>query len=99
MCIELIRNYDDVFYWKDKNECDFISRNFQAGDQAIQVCHTLTVTNRQRELTGLKSACNALSLKHGTIITLNQSEQFVYQKLEVQVLPLHEWLLSNNKLS
>ena len=96
VCIELIRRHGEIFYWKDHNECDFIIHDPQHGSQAIQVCYELDEMNKNRELAGLKSGCEYLSLNHGLILTRDQTDQFDYNHLTVNIVPVYEWLLGSS---
>ncbi|MDZ7333151.1 MAG: ATP-binding protein [candidate division KSB1 bacterium] len=94
VCIELMRRHGEIFYWKDHNECDFIIYNPQQSSQAIQVCYELDEMNRNRELAGLKSGCDYLNLKQGLILTYDQTDQFIHNGIQVNVIPVYEWLLN-----
>ncbi|NOY58585.1 MAG: ATP-binding protein [Calditrichaeota bacterium] len=94
VCVELVRRSNEVFYWKNHNECDFIIYDPRQGSQAIQVCYILDENNRGRELAGLKAGCDFLKLKEGLILTLNQKDQFEYKGLTVSVMPAYQWLLN-----
>jgi predicted AAA+ superfamily ATPase len=72
---------------RDAWECDFITN-----DQAIQVCARLTPENRDRELSGLREACDLPGSRRPLIITLDQRDQLVCEDLEVAVVPAWEWL-------
>jgi predicted AAA+ superfamily ATPase len=92
--LELRRKEKDIFFFKDKSECDFIVRQGSEVKEAIQVCADLSDSKtRNRELRGLMACCNEFGLRHGTIITLNGSEEFEQNGIAVTVLPLYRWLL------
>ncbi|HEX9972989.1 MAG TPA: hypothetical protein VGD14_13040, partial [bacterium] len=63
---------------------------------AIQVCYELDEMNKNRELAGLKSGCEYLSLNHGLILTRDQTDQFDYNHLTVNIVPVYEWLLGSS---
>ena len=96
VCVELVRRFNKVFYWKNHNECDFIIYDPRQGSQAIQVCYTLDENNRGRELAGLKAGCDFLKLKKGLILTFDQTDQFEYKNLTVNIVPVYQWLLNKN---
>ncbi|NTW84456.1 MAG: ATP-binding protein, partial [Chlorobiaceae bacterium] len=92
--LELRRKEKDIFFFKDKSECDFIVRQGTEVKEAIQVCADISDSiTRNRELRGLTACCNEFGLRHGTIITLNGSEEFEQNGIAVTVMPLYRWLL------
>jgi len=91
--VELLRRFASVFYWRNHYECDLIAYGDSLETQVFQVCHQLDENNRARELSGLKAACDLLGKKAGIILTFDQADRFEYSGLQVQVVPVHEWLL------
>ncbi|TLU88500.1 MAG: ATP-binding protein [Chlorobium sp.] len=92
--LELKRREKDIYFFKDKSECDFIVRQGMEVKEAIQVCADLSDSKtRNRELRGLMACCSEFGLRHGTIITLNGSEEFEQNGITVSVTPLYRWLL------
>jgi predicted AAA+ superfamily ATPase len=63
----------DIFVYNEQKECDFITK--QGGEfVAIQVCHTITLKNRAREIEGLELGMTTSKAKRGIIITYDQAE-------------------------
>jgi predicted AAA+ superfamily ATPase len=92
--LELKRREKDIYYFKDKSECDFIVKQGFDITAAIQVSASISdTTTRQRELRGLTECCNKFGLPRGLIITFNGSEEFEHKGIAVQVMPLYRWLL------
>ncbi len=91
VCIHLKRNNHELFYFRDKYECDFIAGS-DSGYYAIQVCYELHEMNRERELRGLAEAMNKLELHNGTIITIDQEEEVIVDGKEVSIIPAYKWL-------
>jgi len=89
--IELLRKGFEVFYYRNKYECDFIVRAKKYS--AIQVCYELTASNRKREVTGLMDAMKKFRLKNGIILTIDQEEKFRIQQRQIIVRPVWKWLL------
>jgi uncharacterized protein len=58
--LQLRREGKQIFYFKEKNECDFIVKEKNAITQAIQVCYDLTEDNKKREIDGLMEALEQL---------------------------------------
>lgn len=83
-----------IYFHKERKECDFILREGNQIIQAIQV--TTSISNkevRKREVDGLLEAMEAYNLDHGYILTENESEEIEIGKLRVKVLPIWKWLL------
>lgn len=68
VAIELFRRETELYYFKDKKECDFIVKQGPRPTHAIQVCWELTKHNEKRELAGVTEACNSLNLPSGVIL-------------------------------
>jgi len=84
----------EIYFFKDKSECDFIVKTGFDVTEAIQVSATLSdAKTRHRELRGLTDCCNKFSLRRDLIITLNGSEEFEHHGIAVTVMPLYRWLL------
>lgn len=86
--LELKRRNNEVYYFRDKNECDFIVCTNGKPVEAIQVCYELTESNKDREIKGLDEAVDSLKLKKGTIITFDQDDRVENKKL----IPAWKWL-------
>lgn len=89
----LRRKFKDIFYFQDKNECDFIIKEKDKITQAIQVCYDFNEENKTREISGLMSALKEFNLKKGFILTYNQDDEFLIEDKEIKVLPVWKWLL------
>lgn len=92
--LELKRRSENVYYFRERKECDFV----RVGDRMtphgiIQVCHELTERNRDREISGLLEAAEALGQKKGLILTLDQRDEFEAGGVQISVQPVWEWLL------
>jgi len=93
VAIELFRRGIETYYFKNKNECDFIIKQGHSPTHAIQVCWELTNRNEKREIAGLMDACSALDLTSGIILTYVQEEEREKDGLKISVLPVWKWLL------
>lgn len=85
----------DIFFYKDKKECDFIRLAPGGKPEAYQVAYDLaSADTRKREIDGLIEACQCLGLTSGTIITM--SEEFEEQTggVQIQALPFYKWALA-----
>ncbi len=91
--IELKRKNKGAYYYGNKNECDFVIKDGTKISQAIQVCHTLDNTNRDREVNGLLEALNTFKLKEGLILSFEQTEELTINQKKIKILPVVRWLL------
>jgi len=83
----------EVFYFREKGECDFIARDGRNALSAIQSCLELNEDNKARELSGLLEAMERLGLPSGTIVTLAQEDSFTLKGKRVRVVPAWKWKL------
>ncbi|MHC1776157.1 MAG: ATP-binding protein [Lentimicrobium sp.] len=90
--LHLRRNFKQVFYYKDRGECDFIVIEKNIATQAIQVCLTINDENFIREYNGLSEAMQQLGLKEGTIVTLDQSDRFEKDDYIITMVPAYEYM-------
>jgi len=90
--LELKRRAQEIYYFKDKNECDFIIKEKNKITQAIQVCFKIDQNNRERELAGLREAMKKFDLQKGLILTKTQEEQ-IGENNEIEIKPIWKWLL------
>ncbi len=90
--IELKRRGKEVYYYSDKNECDFIIKEGTRITEAMQVCHEFNEENREREISGLLEAMGKFKLKQGVILTDDQTEEISIGNKRIKVLPVWRWL-------
>ncbi len=91
----LRRRFKDIFYFQEKNECDFIVKEKDKITRAIQVCFDLNEENKEREIEGLVSALKKFGLNNGLILTFNQEDEFLIEGKKLIVWPVWRWLLEN----
>lgn len=96
VAIELYRRGQETYYFKGRNECDFIVKAGPRPTEAIQVCWKLTPRNEKRELAGLAEALRTLELTTGTILTFAQAGEREMAGQAIQVQPVWRWLLDEN---
>jgi predicted AAA+ superfamily ATPase len=94
--IELKRRRYNVFYFREKNECDFILEQNGSITDIIQVCSELTRENESRELMGLVEAAQIFNLKKGLLITYDLEKTIDFKNIEIQMIPAWKWLLTKN---
>ena len=84
---------NEVFYYANPNECDFVVSKNRKVTHAIQVCYDLNEGNREREISGLMNALKEFKLKEGLILTNNQEEEIKMSGRKIKILPVWKWLL------
>jgi predicted AAA+ superfamily ATPase len=97
--MHLRRRYRQVFYYRDRGECDFVVQEKERIVAAIQVCHTVNDENFGREYEGLVDAMRAFGLSEGVIVTLDQSDLFERDGMSVRVVPADEYLRTGISIS
>jgi predicted AAA+ superfamily ATPase len=95
--IELKRREHEIYYHKEKKECDFVIYDKGKITQAIQVCYELHEDNKKREFEGLLEAMKKYKLKEGLLLTNDEEEELVLEGKKIHVLPVWKWLLSEGK--
>lgn len=92
--LQLRRQTKDIFYHKNKHECDFVLTKSGRVTQALQVCQRMDdIKTRDREINGLKEAMESYNLKTGYIITDDDEETMTINGLNIHVIPCWKWLL------
>ena len=96
VAIELFSRDMEIYYFKNRNECDFIVKQGPRPTHVIQVCWELTKRNEKRELAGIADALRSLDLTSGVILTYAQEEEREVNGRRVSVLPVWKWLLADD---
>lgn len=91
--IELRRRGKNLYYFKDKVECDFLIQEKNKIVQALQVTQKIDKTNEEREFNGLIIALDRLNVKNGLILTENQDEVRTINSHKIIIKPIWRWLL------
>jgi len=93
----LKRKNQDLSYFQDKGECDFLIKNLLKITEAVQVTCELNDNNSKREIEGLLGAMEEFNLKKGLIITENTQKDLEYKidkrRVKIKVVPIWQWLL------
>jgi hypothetical protein len=98
--LELKRHSYEIYFHKQKYECDFVLKQGTKIVAALQVCLSLqNAVTKKRELQGLLEAMEDYGLKQGLILTENDkisTEQLHYnnKKYTIHVIPIWWWLLN-----
>jgi len=96
--IELIRRGYEVWYFRDKGECDFIARKPDSM-VAMQVCYEVTAENYTREINGLIEALEKTGAETGILLTMNQRALPYHEQTaekNIQIIPAWEWFTSSS---
>ena len=84
----------EIYFHKEKKECDFIVREGNRITQAIQVTTGLSDREvRNREIEGLLEAMRTYDLRDGIILTANEQEVIETDGFQISVIPIWKWLL------
>lgn len=93
--VELKRRGEDVFYFREGKECDFILRKGMKITEAIQVASRLDdPKTKKREIEGLLEALKKFKLKKGLIITENSEGEVKTKNKQIIIIPAWKWLLA-----
>lgn len=95
--IELKRRKKEIYYYADKNECDFVLRQGIKITEAVQVCYELNEEDKEREINGLLEALEKFKLKEGLILTYDQEDELTLKNKKIKIMPIWKWLLEKNE--
>ena len=85
----------EVFFYKDRKECDFIRLTPGGKPAAYQASYDLSAADtKKREFDGLVEACKRLGLKSGTVITMSDEYEEEMGGVKIQVAPFYKWALT-----
>jgi len=85
----------EIYFHKDKKECDFILREGNQIVQAIQVTTNLSDEEvKNREINGLVEAISSYNLQEGLILTENEQASMEVNGFLITIIPIWKWLLS-----
>lgn len=92
--LHLRRKTSNIYYYKEKGECDFVITEKGKVCQVVQVCHQITDQNFTREYNGLLEAMTTFKLTEGVIVTSNQADSFEEGGKSIRMIPASEFLLA-----
>ena len=92
--LHLRRKYRDIYYFKERYECDFLIREKGKITGVFQVCLELNDDNKDREIKGLQEALEKLNLDRGTILTFNQEDELIVSGKRIKIKPVWKWLVA-----
>ena len=86
----------EIYFHKDKKECDFLIREENKITQAIQVTTSLSNPKvKDREVSGLLEAMQAHNLTTGLILTENDQTTLTVDNYKIDIIPIWKWLLQS----
>lgn len=92
--LELKRRYKDIYYFEEKNECDFIIKSGRTITKAFQVADSLSnPQTKNREFEGLLAAMDFFGLKKGYILTTDTEQQIIKENKQITIIPFWKWSL------
>ena len=95
--LEMKRRGEEIYFFKEKFECDFIVKRGNTVAAAVQVAYSLTEEKtKKREIRGLVGACQEFGLKSGVMITNDPADEFIVERIKIRSVPLSLWLLSGD---
>ena len=89
--LELRRRYQEIYYFKNNDECDFLVKTGNSVEKAIQVCYQLTEENMARETRSLHRAMELTGANQGFILTFDQEDEIE----GISVIPVWKWCLED----
>ncbi len=84
---------EQIYYFNEGAECDFVIVNDEGVKELIQVCWELDEFNTPRECEGLCAASAATGCKKASIITCNQAQSIHYGDLQINVVAAWDFML------
>ena len=97
--LHLHKSYEKIYYFREKNECDFVIFEKNKCIIVLQVCEEIHEDNKDREFHGLQEAMDFFNLSKGFIITKNQKDKIIYGTKTIFLIPANHLLVSSNLIS
>jgi uncharacterized protein len=92
--IESKKIFDEIYYHKQKKECDFLIKDKIKIIKAIQVAYSIDDTEtKKREIEGLIDAMKIHNLNEGLIITMDEEGEEIVNNFKIIIKPIYKWLL------
>ena len=82
----------EIYYWKQKQEVDFIVKRGKKIEEIIQVCWDVEEA-KEREIKGILNAAKFFRIKKGIIITGDFEGEELIEGVKIEYVPLWKWLL------
>jgi predicted AAA+ superfamily ATPase len=89
--LELRRTGKEIYYFREKKECDFLIKEKNKIVKAIQTCYELNEDNKKREIDGLIEAMTKFDLPEGLILTYDQEDEIKILGKTIKIKPAWRW--------
>ncbi len=94
--VELKRRAKEIYYHKDKKECDFVIFEKNKIVEAIQVSYSLEDNDtKKREIEWLLEAIQIYELDEWLILTYDEEDEIKINSKKIKIIPIYKWLLNN----
>jgi len=91
--LELFRRHEEIFYWKEEREVDFVVKDGNEIKKLIQVCYNLDKDETQaRETKALIKASKSVGCEDLKVITYEEEGQKEIKGKKIDFVPLWKWL-------
>jgi len=96
--IELKRRWKQVYYHKNKKECDFVIVEWLKPVEVIQVTYSLEdEETRKREIDWILEAMKDYGIKEWLILTYDEEDEIIPgDGLKIKVLPVWKWMIAKD---
>jgi len=85
-----------LYYFKGKNECDFILVDREKPVKLVQVCWDISEPDTlKREINGLAEAAKYLNCDDLTIITAEDEREIKHENLNIKLVPAWKEMLKS----
>ena len=98
VAIDLFRKAENMFYYKESRELDFIIVKNSKPDSAIQVCWELNERNIKRELEALIEVKEKFMTRNNFILTFDQDIDIEYKNHSFKTVPVWKWLIYESEV-
>lgn len=94
--LEMKRRGEEVYYYSNKVECDFVVSRKNKIVQAVQVTKALHSGNIEREIAGVSEAIKVFDLECGLILTEEDASLPRGIDVKIEIKPVWRWLLESS---
>ncbi len=91
--MSLKRKREEIYFYQNGKECDFIIKKGIKIVEAIQVCYELNKNNEEREIKGLLGAMEKFKLNKGFIVTRKQNKIYNVNNKIIQIIDFKQFYL------
>ena len=92
--LHLRQKFKELYFFREKGECDFVVMEKGQCKKVIQVCEELHSENKNREINGLLEAMCFFGMEEGCIYTIDQEDEFVVDGKKIVVKKVRDVLYS-----